>query len=230
MRSRSIVGLVSVFLFERIPVEGGGRGRLIELIRGDWSRHVARFGIRLDRAWATVGSTGNWPEAAFLWEMGEWSDFARAQSSRYPLEERDPFGAELWHQARAFRGRGRVSLLESVGLPSAGRDAESGSVTWIEEVTAKAGALRDYQRAFAEEYLAVAEARGMRLTGSYRHAIRPNEGVHLWSLRDFAQWRELMESEETHEGVLAWHKRCTEWLVDVDGHLLVTPPDGPLRT
>src|SRR4029078_10068319 len=47
-----------VYIHERIAIEGGDRGRMIEMIRSRWAAHLERrHGVRLVGVWATVGST-----------------------------------------------------------------------------------------------------------------------------------------------------------------------------
>jgi hypothetical protein len=224
---------VPVHIHERIEVEGGGRGPLIELIRGHWARHAwERYRVRLAGLWAVVGSTGGWPEVELLWEMDDWAHFAQAQQGQYPLEDKDPFGTELWYQALAWRQRGSAALLEPA-LPASARAAAGGppaAVVLCQGVRARPRALGAYHAALEQEYLPVAEARGLRLLGAFRHALRPNQGLNLWALRDFEHWRECMESEASDPGERGWLERCAEWLEDVDAHLLAAPPEARLGT
>jgi hypothetical protein len=226
---------VAVYIFERIEIEGGGRGKLLELIRGDWARHAEeRFGVRLAGLWATVGSTGRWPEADLLWEMEDWAHFAEAQQSQFPREDKDAFGTELWYQALAYRERGHASLLVPAPCSPPPRGAPEpaipGELLLCESVRSKPGALGSYHDALGKEYLPVAEARGLRLFGAYRHALRPNQGMNLWALRGFEHWRELMEGEGSDPGARRWLDRCAELLEDLDAVLLAAPPQGRLRT
>jgi hypothetical protein len=101
-----------VYVHECIAIEGGGRGRMIDLIRNRWAPHLARdHGVRLVGVWATVGSTAAWPEIRAHWEMDDWAHFARAQRGQYPMEERDVYLTELWNQALEYRHGGRSLLL-----------------------------------------------------------------------------------------------------------------------
>jgi hypothetical protein len=220
-----------VYIHERIEIEGGGRGKFIELIRGDWAAHaLERYAVRLAGVWATVGSTANWPEAHLLWEMDDWEHFARAQQAQYPLEDKDPFGTELWFQALEYRQRGTALLLEPAA-PGPERREARGEIYLYEDVRSKPGKLGAYHEALVSEYLPVAESRGMILFGAFRSALRPNLGVNLWELRGgWDHWRELMQSELTHPGVQKWLERSREWLHDIDGYALAAPPAQSLRT
>ena len=223
---------MSVYIHERIDIEGGGRGKYIELIRGDWAAHAReRYAVRLAGVWATVGSTANWPEVHLLWEMDDWEHFARAQQAQYPLEDKDAFGTELWYQALEYRQRGTALLLErAVAAPGPERRGD-GEIYLYEDVHSKPGALGAYHEALVAEYLSVAESRGLALFGAFRSALRPNVGVNLWQLRGgWDHWRELMEGEHSHPGAQKWLARSREWLHDIDGYALVAPPAQPLRT
>jgi hypothetical protein len=222
---------VSVYIHERIDIEGGGRGKLIELIRGEWAAHARdRYAVRLAGVWATVGSTANWPEVQLLWEMDDWDHFARAQEAQYPLEDKDAFGTELWYQALEYRQRGTATLLEPAAPGPERREARA-QICLYEDVRSRPGLLPAYHEALASEYLPVAESRGLTLFGAFRCALRPNTGVNLWELRGgWDHWRELMESELSHPGAQKWLARSREWLADIDGYALAAPSAQALRT
>ncbi|MBW2425135.1 MAG: hypothetical protein JRG86_12860, partial [Deltaproteobacteria bacterium] len=52
-----------VYIHDCIPIEGGARGRMIEMIRTRWAPHLAHeYGVRLVGVRATVGGTAEWPD------------------------------------------------------------------------------------------------------------------------------------------------------------------------
>lgn len=222
---------MAIYIHERVDIEGGGRGKLIELIRGPWATHAReRYGVRLAGVWATVGSTANWPEVHLLWEMDDWEHFARAQAAQYPLEDKDAFGTELWFQALEYRRGGTALLLEPAGPICARREARA-AICLYEDVRSRPAALGAYHEALVREYVPVAESRGLTLFGTFRCVLRPNTGVNLWELRGgWDHWRELMESEHSHPAVQQWLARSREWLEDIDGYTLAAPPAQALRT
>lgn len=224
-----------VYVHECIPIEGGGRGKMIELIRTRWAPHVERvYGVRLVGVWAEVGSTAAWPQIRAHWEMDDWDHFARAQAGQYPMEERDVFITDVWTQALEYRRGGVSSLLRpsaaSPDLETIQREQRIGQVILHEDVRAKPGRMADYHAALASELLPLAEARGLRLLGAYEHALVPNTGINLWALRDWAHWQELMEAEPDDAELRAWSDRQGEWLEDLDGFIVAVPPSGALRT
>jgi hypothetical protein len=224
-----------VYIHECIPIEGGARGKMIEMIRSRWAPHVANvYGVRLLGVWAEVGSTAAWPQVRVQWEMDDWAHFARAQAGQYPMEERDVFVADLWNQALEYRVGGHSALLRPAAFsPDLARiEAEQrvGDIVLHEDVRARPGRMADYHAALESEYLPLAEARGLRLLGAYEHALVPNTGINLWALSGWDHWQTLMESEPGDAELQAWSDRQGEWLADLDGFLVAVPPSGALRT
>jgi len=224
-----------VYIHERIPIEGGARGRMIEMLRTRWAPHLEQVhGVRMVGVWATVGSTGEWPEVRVQWEMDDWDHFARAQAGQYPMEARDVYLAEIWSQALEYRRGGHSMLLRpasfSPDLAAITTGALAGEVVLVEDVRSLPGRMGDYHAALAAELLPRAEARGLRLLGAYEHALVPNTGVNLWALRGWDHWQTLMEAEPDDAELRAWTERQGEWLADIDGFLVAAPPAEALRT
>lgn len=224
-----------VYIHDTLPIEGGGRGRMIEMIRSRWAPHLEHsHGVRLVGVWATVGSTAEWPEVRVLWEMNDWDHFAAAQNGQFPMEDRDVFLADIWSQALEYRRGGHSMLMRpapfSPDLAIIRTEALSGDIILQEDVHALPGRMADYHNALSSEYLPLAEARGLHLLGAYEHALLPNQGMNLWMLRDWQHWQALMESEPEDTELRAWSEGQGEWLVDIDGFLVATPPSGALRT
>jgi hypothetical protein len=224
-----------VYIHETIPIEGGARGKMIEMIRSRWAPHLEHaYGVRMVGAWATVGSTAEWPEVRVHWEMDDWEHFARAQSGQHPMEARDVYVAELWNQALEYRQGGHSALLRpapfSPDLATIVRDDITGDVLLHEDVRSKPGGMAAYHEALQSELDPLAEARGLRLVGAYEHALLPNTGLNLWALQGWDHWQALMEAESTDAEWQEWTVRQGEWLADIDGFLVVPPPRETLRT
>ena len=205
------------------------------MVRKQWARHAEiSFGVRLVGVWATVGSTAAWPEANLLWEMDDWEHFAKAQDAQYPLEAKSAYGHELWRQAFRWRSGGESMLLESASFsPTLEQIKErnlSGNVILQEYVQTKPGGMEAYHEAVQSEYLPLAESRGMRLLGAYRHGVAPNRAMNLWAVDGWPQITEIMESEAQHPGVKQWNQRLIELTDDIYSWLLAPPPEGALRT
>jgi hypothetical protein len=226
---------MAVYIFEQVDIIGPGRGKLIELFRSGWARNAeVRYGVRLRGLWATVGSSAAWPEACWMWEMDDWEHFARAQAAQYPLEDKDPYGTELWRQALAWRSGGVSSLLVPAACTPTGAElaasGNSGQVYLVERLRARPGGLDAYHAALVSEYLATAATRGQRLVGAYADALRPNCGLNLWCFESWEHLRDAIATEATDAGARAWRRRGRELLEDSRGFLLAPPPQGLLRT
>ena len=224
-----------VHLHEVIPIEGGARGRMIEMIRSRWAPHLeATYGVRLFGVWAEVGSTAAWPQVRVQWEYDDLDHFARAQAGQYPFEERDVFVADLWNQALEYRQGGTSALLRpapfSPDLAAVTAGGLMGEVVLHEDFVTRPGRTAAYHAALEQEGLPLAAARGLRLLGTYANALRPNEGMTLWGLESWDHWRSLMEAQATDAEWRAWTDRQGEWLADLDGFLVAVPPSGALRT
>ena len=224
-----------VYVFERIDVIGAGRGELLEMLRSRLAPHLEEeYGIRLVGTWATVGSTGRWPEADALWEMDDWAHFARAQSARFPLEERDPLSCEIARHSLGLRSGVRRDLLVSAAFsPSRERiraERREGPVVVRELVEARPGDLGAYHAAVEAELVPLARSRGAALLGCYAHALRPNRGLALWS---YPSWEDLARAMETallDDEMASWERRRDELLRDVEASLMARPPARRLGT
>jgi hypothetical protein len=224
-----------VYVHECIPIEGGARGKMIEMIRTRWAPHVERvYGVRLFGVWAEVGSTAAWPQVRVQWEMDDWDHFAAAQGAQFPMEERDVFVTDLWNQALEYRRGGQSALLRptafSPDLAALTAEGVGGELVLHEDVRALPGRMGEYHAALESTYRPLAEARGLRLLGAYEHALAPNVGVTLWAIDGWEEWQALMEAEPSDDEMRAWTDGQGEWLEDIDGFLVAVPPTGALRT
>lgn len=223
------------YLHEVLPIEGGARGRMIDMIRTRWAPHLeATYGVRLFGVWAEVGSTAAWPQVRVQWEYDDLDHFARAQAGQYPMEERDVFVADLWNQALDHRLGGTSQLLRPApwapDLATVTAGGLVGEVVMHEDYVTLPGRIDDYHAALEREGVPLAADRGLRLLGTYANALRPNEGFTLWGLESWGHWQALMEGQAADTEWRTWTDRQGEWLADLDGFLVAVPPSGALRT
>ncbi|MBW2499513.1 MAG: hypothetical protein JRF61_19695 [Deltaproteobacteria bacterium] len=119
------------------------------------------------------------------------------------MEERDVFLTDLWNQALEYRLGGHSMLLRaasfSPALAAIRADGIEGDIILHEDFRSLPGRMSDYHASLRDEYLPLAESRGLSLLGRYEHAILPNTGMNLWVLRDWAHWQERMEAEPEDE-------------------------------
>ena len=224
-----------VYVYERIHILGGGRGKFVEMVRRHWADHAEEaFGVRLLGIWATVGSTAHWPETVMMWEMRDWNHFADAYQAQFPLETKDPFGYELWRQALQWRSGGEgiplVNALQARPGNDVGFNDSPSMVVLQENIEAKPGRLAAYHQAMEVEYIPTARSAGITLLGAYKHAFSPNLGINLWGISTWNDVQRIMESTEIQNETEQWHQRTTEFLVDTGGWLLAALPRSRLGT
>lgn len=98
----------AVYIHELIDIVGPNRARYVHHMTANWcpqareERHQLCFGV-----FATVGSTGRWPEVVNLWELPGWDALAAdfEHELGHPTHQ-DPTLAEWWAQAAEFRRAG----------------------------------------------------------------------------------------------------------------------------
>ena len=81
--------------------------------------------------------------------------------------------------------------------------------------------MADYHDAIESDLIPAAKERGVELMGAYRHAIRPNEGINLWYLKDWDHARAVWETDRDSP-----HGNAGGLLADFHAHLIVRPPRG----
>jgi hypothetical protein len=212
----------------------GHRGAMIDMVRSRFAPHLERrYGVRLAGVWATAGSTGEWPEVRVQWEFDGWDHLARASSGQHPMEERDTYLTELWNQALDYRRGGRSLLLRptssSTDVETVRSDGIAGDVVLCENVRSRPGRMANYHHALTSTFAPMAERRGLRLVGAYEHAIVPNTGLNLWVIPGWEEWKDYLKAADEPD-LRAWREGLGEWLVDLDGFVIVPPPAESLRT
>ncbi|MEE9286032.1 MAG: NIPSNAP family protein [Dehalococcoidia bacterium] len=103
----------------------------------------------------------------------------------------------------------------------------------LEEMTVRPGMLREYQEAFSREYVPGAEARGMRLVGSWTTPPVEMEGessdlVVLWSLADVDAFWKARTTAGRDPKVLAWWRKAEEYQVRRSRRFLQASPFSPM--
>jgi len=106
-----------VYIHELVDVIGHNRAAYMHHMTANWGstareeRNMLCFGV-----WATVGSTGRWPQTVNLWELDGWRGMAanfRHEFSHTTLQ--DPSLEGWWAQAATLRSGG-LDRLRGLGL------------------------------------------------------------------------------------------------------------------
>ena len=102
-----------VYIHELIDVVGRNRARYMHHMTANWcpvaraERNQLCFGV-----WATVGSTGSWPEDVNLWELDGWRGLvANFEHEFSGGGTQDPSLAEWWAAAADLRRGGKDRIV-----------------------------------------------------------------------------------------------------------------------
>ena len=93
-----------LYIHELIDIIGHNRARYMHHMTANWcpigrkERNMNCFGV-----WATVGSTGAWPQVVNLWELNGWKGLAaNFEHELVGSGAQDPSLAEWWAVARTY--------------------------------------------------------------------------------------------------------------------------------
>ena len=102
-----------VYIHELVSIRGQARAKYMHHMTANWGpigqreRNQLCYGV-----WATVGSTGRWPQVVNLWEEAGWEGLAQsfAHETGHPGLQ-DPSLAQWWATAADFRDGGLDRIL-----------------------------------------------------------------------------------------------------------------------
>ena len=225
-----------VYIHEFIDIIGQNRARYMHHMTANWcpigraERNMLCYGV-----WATVGSTGSWPEVVNMWELPGWEGLAANFAHELVgAGMQDPSLAQWWAEAASLRrgGEDRIVVPEPwcptiEELTAAGVRGEAYA---HELVTLPPGGVRAFLDALAEEGRPAFEAEGLGALGAFRVAMRSDdEAVVLWTVPSFAAWAEF-ERAWAGGALRRWRDRLVTMGARVRRTLLVDAPLAPLRT
>ena len=226
-----------VYIHELIDIIGHNRARYLHHMTANWcpvareERNQLCLGV-----WATLGSTGRWPEVVNMWELDGWdglaANFAHETGGG---RDQDPSLAEWWAAAASLR-RGGVdrivvptSWTRSVEELTA--DGVRGDVYAHELVRVPPGRSIELLDAVADGGVPAVTALGIELVGAYSVAMADDsEALLLWAIPDWSTWVDY-ERAWSPDGALApWRKTLLGLGASWQRQLLVDSPLNPLRT
>jgi hypothetical protein len=229
-----------VYIHELIDIIGHNRARYMHHMTANWvpvaieERNQLCFGV-----WATVGSTGRWPEVVNMWELDGWDGLVGNFSHELVgAGAQDPSLAEWWAVAASLRRGGvdRIVVPEpwTRSIAALIDDGVRGEVYSHELVRVPAGAAPDFLAAFREQAVPVLEAFDLDLVGAFRVAmVNDSEAIVIWAIPDWATWARV---EQAWQGqgddadlLAAWRKTTLGVGADWQRCLLVDAPLAPLR-
>jgi hypothetical protein len=226
-----------VYIHEFIDVIGHNRARYMHHMTANWvpvaraERNQLCFGV-----WATVGSTGRWPEVVNMWELDGWPGLvANFSHELVGAGAQDPSLAEWWATAASLRRGGvdRILVPEPWTSPidDLVADGVRGEPYAHELFTVPAGTSPDLLAAVAEEGVPAWAAVGATLVGAWRVAMEADtEAVVIWALPDWPTWGEAEQAWLSPDGPMAgWRKLLLSLGATWRRQLLVDAPLAPLR-
>ena len=229
-----------VYIHELIDIIGHNRARYLHHMTANWvpvaieERNQLCFGV-----WATVGSTGRWPEVVNMWELDGWDGLVGNFSHELVgAGAQDPSLAEWWAVAASLRRGGvdRIVVPEHWTRPIGDliADGVRGDVYSHELVTLPAGAAPDFLAAVREVAVPAHEAFDLDLVGAFRVAmVNDSEAIVIWAIPDWATWARVERAWLGRGGdadlLAGWRKATLDLGADWRRTLLVDAPLAPLR-
>jgi hypothetical protein len=226
-----------VYIHEFVDISGHNRNRYLHHMTANWcpvgrdERDQLCFGV-----WATVGSTGRWPEVVNLWELDGWDGLAANFAHEFAAgRTQDPALAEWWAAAATLRRGGTDRILLpaewSPTITELCADEVRGEVYAHELVALPPGGAGEYLSALAHEGADAYEEHGLTLVGAFSTAMRSEtEAIVLWAIPGWSEWAEFEQASLADNRLIGWRDRLADLSAYVERTLLVDAPLAPLRT
>jgi len=226
-----------VYIHELIEISGHNRARYMHHMTANWCPVARRERNQLCLGvWATVGSTGRWPEVVNMWELGGWDGLvANFEHELAEGRDQDPSLAEWWAVAAGLRRGGvdRIVVAEPGTRPVDDLVAAGvrGALYAHDLVTVPPGRIGDYLGALAATGMSAVEETGLEMVGAYRVAmVNETEAVVLWAIPDWPTWADFEQAWADGGRLERWRRDATAMGADWRRHLMVDSPLNPMRT
>jgi hypothetical protein len=226
-----------VYIHELIDITGHGRARYLQHMTANWcpvarsERDQLCYGV-----WATIGSTGRWPEVVNMWELDDWEglagNFAHETGGG---RDQDPSLAQWWAIAADLR-RGGVDRIVvptewSRPIEQLCADGVRGEVYAHELFRVPPGASGELLAAVGEQGRAAVQQLGLEAVGAFEVAMADrSEAIVIWAIPDWARWvayeRAWADGGELRPWAATLHGLDATWR----RQLMIDAPLAPLRT
>lgn len=228
-----------VYIHEFVDIIGHGRADYLHHMTANWSplaqetRSQRCFGV-----WATLGSTGRWPQVVNLWEEDGFAGLAESFAGEaVGPGAQDPDLERWWARAAEFRSGGSDRLLVpapwSRDITQLCADGAGGGDCYAHElVSVRPGAAADFLELVRTEQAPVNERFGFELVGAFRTAmVDDDECVLLWAVPTWADWGAHEQAHVDGDAdVVGWVERARDVVTGRHRTLLVDAPLSPMRT
>lgn len=226
-----------VYIHEFIDIIGHHRARYMHHMTANWcpvardERNQLCFGV-----WATVGSTGRWPEVVNLWELDGWAGLVGNFEREFTGGgTQDPSLAEWWAVAADLR-RGGVDriVVPAAWSPTIDQlcaDRLRGEVYAHEVVNLASGTAEEYLECVRDHGVSAYGEFGCALVGAFRTAMRSErEVILIWAIPTWADWAAFEQAMLHRAGLPAWKQSVRSFDAAMQRTLLADAPLAPLRT
>jgi len=225
-----------VYIHEFIDIIGHNRARYMQHMTANWSpnaqedRNQKCYGV-----WATLGSTGRWPEVVNLWEHDSWDEL----SASFGVEAvgkgaQDPKLAKWWAAAADLRRGGVDRLLEptpwSPTIDELCAAGVSGECYAHEIIKLKGRGASDVCELMRHQAVPLAARHDWTLVGAWKTAMaNDDECILLWAIPTWAKWGSFEAAQSHDPEVRAWRDGL-DMVQSWQRIVLVAAPLSPLRT
>jgi hypothetical protein len=153
--------------------------------------------------WRSAEASGIWPKVILLWEIPTFEQLGRNFAVQF-TDQRDTMMEDWWNRNLDLRRGGFDRILMSVPFSpdhaELTRERVEGRVFLHEIVRLPLDEVDAYLERLERGFRPAAAKHGWQLMGAYRVALRPNEVLTIWAMRD---WSELSAVLAAEDGALA---------------------------
>lgn len=226
-----------VYIHEFINIIGHNRARYMHHMTANWcpvareERNQLCFGV-----WATVGSTGEWPEVVNLWELDGWDGLvANFEHEFAGGATQDPSLAQWWAAAADLRRGGSDRIVVpapwSPTIDEHCRAGLRGEAYAHEVISMGPGAAGDYLDVVGARGIDAYGDFGLSLVGAFATAMRSEgEVILIWAIPTWAAWAEFEQASLRRDGLIGLKHAVREFGAHTQRTLLVDAALAPLRT
>lgn len=230
-----------VYIHEFIDIIGHNRAAYMHHMTANWSPiGQEERGQRCYGVWATLGSTGRWPEVVNVWEHDGWDGLAASFATEaVGRGAQDPKLATWWARAAEFRRGGVDRILVPAPwtrtISELCADGVTGACYAHELVRVRAGGADELLERVREGAAPLTADRfGWELAGAWRTAMADDdEAILLWAIPTWDAWATFegaRASADDDAGLRAWRRSVDDLVTGWQRTVLVDSPLCPFRT
>lgn len=235
MSTDASVPNTNVYTHELIEIIGTGRAKYMHHMTANWSPIAQEERNQLCFAvWATIGTTGRWPQVVNMWQEAGWDGIASGlglETSRPSLQ--DEKLEKWWTEAANFRKGGLDRIIVpapwSPTIEQLNAEGVRGQVYAHETIAVPRGTAADFLQLVGEAGVPAHAEVGVRLVGAYRTSMRDDdECIVIWAIPTWAAWAEY---ERAFDGgaLRSWVTQRRAASVHYERFLMADAPLSPLR-